>query len=408
MHIFSQSRLVAAVLLGTSCFGGCQTLDLKTDWDWYGNDKIKVPNKIVCLWTDTVRIMPDNPSVRGFGGRVYFYEHGNPKPIKVDGQLIVYAFDDTGFDPRYSKPVRHFIFPADTFAEHHSESELGHSYSFFLPWDGVGGERAELALIARFQPNGGQLVMSDASRMTLPGTVVANAEETAAPLQMNPALRQVGYEAPPVSKPRMRTDTINLPPGTFSSEGNPAGYGCTPLPVPYSNEVHRLPPQNNPAAPSDYPNTAAPAYPVSPNPLNQTLPSNWGAGIAAPPTGLRVPQGTANSGSVPGTGGTPPQQQSDTMAVGQWVTQVSYTPISWKDRAEERPLSRSAPGRFRAPRLTADQPRFDHGHSQPYPSTPPSAPQYSPPPAQGNPNWAYSPGDSQAYMPSALPAASYR
>ena len=32
---------------------------------------------------------------RGFGGRIMFYESEDKKPILVDGQLVVYAFDET-------------------------------------------------------------------------------------------------------------------------------------------------------------------------------------------------------------------------------------------------------------------------------------------------------------------------
>ena len=143
MHALSRNYISAVLLFGICCAGGCTQLDLATDWDWYGNDKVKVPNNIVCFWKDTVRVKTGEPSTRGFGGRVYFYEPANPKPIKVDGQLIVYAFEDEGFDPKYSKPARHFIFTEETFSKHHIESDLGHCYDFFLPWDAVGGRTRE-------------------------------------------------------------------------------------------------------------------------------------------------------------------------------------------------------------------------------------------------------------------------
>jgi hypothetical protein len=50
-----------------------------------------------------------------------------------------------------------------------SKSELGPSYSFWLPWDEVGGPQTEISLIARFEPNGGSIVIGEQTKHLLPG-----------------------------------------------------------------------------------------------------------------------------------------------------------------------------------------------------------------------------------------------
>ncbi len=38
--------------------------------------------------------MPGKPVTRGFGGRIYFY-NDRSQAVPVDGELVVYGFDDT-------------------------------------------------------------------------------------------------------------------------------------------------------------------------------------------------------------------------------------------------------------------------------------------------------------------------
>jgi hypothetical protein len=113
------------------------------------------PVRMVGTWVDTVHTKPGQPAERGFGGRLMFYGKKEQKPILVDGQLVVYAFDEMGRAVTDNKPTRRYVFPPDQLPLHMSMSELGASYSFFLPWDEVGGPQTEVSLICRFEPKGG-------------------------------------------------------------------------------------------------------------------------------------------------------------------------------------------------------------------------------------------------------------
>ncbi len=83
-------------------------------------------------------------------------------------------------------PARKYVFRAEELAGHYSESKLGHSYSFWVPWDRVGGPQRQVSLIARFKSAQGGVVMSEMTRHLLPG-----AQPSALPLvQTQPAPAQ--------------------------------------------------------------------------------------------------------------------------------------------------------------------------------------------------------------------------
>jgi hypothetical protein len=101
-----------------------------------------------------------------------FYDKEGKKPILVEGQLVVYAFDETGRQQTDNKPTRRYVFPADQMSLHMSKSDIGASYSFWLPWDEVGGPKTEVGLICRFEPKGGGVVTGEQTHHLLPGPIV--------------------------------------------------------------------------------------------------------------------------------------------------------------------------------------------------------------------------------------------
>jgi hypothetical protein len=157
---------------------GCTTpkmFSLDDTWPFKDKDAPQegTPVRMVGTWADTVLTQPGQKAQRGFGGRILFYDQEGKKPILVDGQLVVYAFDEAGRDPTDNKPTRRYVFPADQMPAHMSKGELGASYSFWLPWDEAGGPRTEICLICRFEPKGGAVVTSEQTRHLLPGTAPA-------------------------------------------------------------------------------------------------------------------------------------------------------------------------------------------------------------------------------------------
>ncbi len=189
------TRLAVAIALTAMIFQtGCSTpwktpkmLSLDNTWPFRDKDKPHegTPVRMVCTWTDTVFTQAGQKPQRGFGGRLMFYEKEGKNPILVEGQLVVYAFDETGRDPTDNKPTRRYVFPPDQIPLHMSKSELGASYSVWLPWDEVGGPKTEVSLICRFEPKTGAVVTSEQTKQKLPGAAPA---ATAAGVRQPPKL----------------------------------------------------------------------------------------------------------------------------------------------------------------------------------------------------------------------------
>jgi hypothetical protein len=169
------------------------------------------PLKVVAFWTDTIRTADGQPAMRGFGGRLMFYDGKSGKPAKVAGTLVIYGFDESLTNPDNPRPDRKFVFTPEQFAKHYSKSDLGHSYSFWIPWDRVGGETKEIGLICRFTPVEGGAIVSEQVRQLLPGVGPASPAAATAGTVASP-VKLVHYEVSPeeAAQRRMATTTIEL------------------------------------------------------------------------------------------------------------------------------------------------------------------------------------------------------
>ncbi|MEO8493786.1 MAG: hypothetical protein ABI614_01860 [Planctomycetota bacterium] len=170
------TRILLAVVVMLAATSGCKTID--TGWmpkaPWNKKPKLveseyDTPVRMAAIWTPDVMVRPGMSAARGFGGRLYFYNEANT-PVKVEGQLVVYAYDDTGEDSQRESPDRKFAFTPEQFTSHHSESELGPSYSVWLPWDAVAaGDQKGISLLPVFTATSGKIVMGQQAMNLLPG-----------------------------------------------------------------------------------------------------------------------------------------------------------------------------------------------------------------------------------------------
>ena len=138
----------------------------------------QVPTRVVALWAPAMYNQPGKPPTRGFGGRLYFY-NAKDQPVPIEGQLVVYGFNDSVPRGDSRKPDRKFVFTSHQLAAHFSPADLGASYSIWIPWDPVGGPQLEVSLLPVFTAATGQLVMGEQSRNLLPGTTTppANSQQ---------------------------------------------------------------------------------------------------------------------------------------------------------------------------------------------------------------------------------------
>lgn len=158
---------------GTGSGGG-----LTERFSWLNREpKPQQPGSVVLVWTDTVLNTMGQPPVRGFGGRVMFFDHAGGDQVPVSGKLIVYAYDESDGEAVTNVPDRKFVFTSEQLKELYSETDLGHSYSVWIPWDKVGGERKQISLLARFESDNGAITISEMSRQLLPGVQPLPVEE---------------------------------------------------------------------------------------------------------------------------------------------------------------------------------------------------------------------------------------
>jgi hypothetical protein len=228
----------------------------------------QIPARLITSWSNTVLTRPGQPAKRGFGGRLIFQGPASEEPIRVDGQLVVYAYDDTDRPAYETQPSRRYIFPADQLVHYESDSKLGPSYSVWLPWDEVGGPEKKISLIARFEPKGGPVVVGEQTKHFLPGPVapVATSPGQPTPVPRTNNVQLASFEASPISNAvalqtpnsgqveALQTTTIRLPRGLSNGAPLPS-VGAQPV---QQNRTNARTPAINPSSQTEL----TPASPV--------------------------------------------------------------------------------------------------------------------------------------------------
>jgi hypothetical protein len=207
-----------------------------SSWSLFKKKEYQVPKSMEVTWAHDVITLPGKPPTRGFGGRFYFYNEKS-QAIPVDGDLVVYGFDDTHRQPgvrdELTQADKRFRFTAEQFTSHFSEGELGASYSVWIPWDEAYGDPKKIMLIPTFVTKDGQLIRGNSANLSLPGK--ANSENTpglirqasatiptALPGQLTDARTQTASHQTPVTETAtpssgLRTTTIQVPSGMLRS-----------------------------------------------------------------------------------------------------------------------------------------------------------------------------------------------
>lgn len=173
-------KVILSIVLGTVCsvlLTGCKSETVswtkakdpfaKKNAKKSAEPKLGVPERMVVIWKDAVYEHPAVPPTRGIGGRLYFYD-SEDNPIKVDGEVVVYGFDDTAGQDK-TEADKKFVFKQDNFASHFNATALGPSYSIWLPWDKMGGKELSVSLIPVFRDASGKVIRSGQTVCVLPG-----------------------------------------------------------------------------------------------------------------------------------------------------------------------------------------------------------------------------------------------
>ena len=181
------SYLSTLILAATVCTVGCAGLGdskLRGPDAFHGilsgnEPEFMTPSSMVAIWKPSTFDKPGAASIRGFGGRFYFHDARN-EPVKVDGLLTIYGYDDADGDTS-GKADRKFVFESSTLQQHHSDSGMGASYSFWIPWEEVGGVEKTITLIPVFKSANGEIPESKPATLRLPGKkreVITSAQDS--------------------------------------------------------------------------------------------------------------------------------------------------------------------------------------------------------------------------------------
>lgn len=151
-------------------FSDKSTSESKSEKKQEKEEKIEygIPTSIAVVWVDSVLTPPGRPSVRGFGGRAFFYNEDG-EAVRVDGDFVVYAYNDTNDRLKSNVPDRKYVFRSQELQGHHTDSEFGPCYNFWVPWDQVGGERTTVTLLPQLVLAPDQKVQGMQSVNVLPG-----------------------------------------------------------------------------------------------------------------------------------------------------------------------------------------------------------------------------------------------
>ena len=130
------------------------------------------PRRCVAVWSPAARVVNGIPE-RGFAARVTFFGTDSKKGVKVDGDAVVFAFDEyPGRSAGNNAPDKTYPILAEDLKKLQSYSKkLGYSYSLWVPWDNDGpeGERKTVSLIVKLVQKNGGAVMSGQAKCLLPG-----------------------------------------------------------------------------------------------------------------------------------------------------------------------------------------------------------------------------------------------
>lgn len=314
-------RFVATLTIWMSCLSvsalvGCASLTRQDASDGgsffkmpWSADKPEIPEpypnpvKLAVTWAPDTLTQSGRVTTRGFGGRVFFYDEKS-RPVAVDGTLVVHGFDESAGDPK--KAMKRYEFTPEQFTRHFSQSDLGASYSIWVPWDAVGGKQTRISLVATFQTPGGKSIQSIPSTVLLPGHRSESEADVArrfAP-EYRKWKRAAAGELPPTSglttttitrpKPQQRTEPQVAPEVPSSTWNIARRTGNTPaVDVAMRSDGASAASVRTLAAGPGRSSTVAPtASDASEASSPASRPSSaalWGSGVPARPAAMRLP-----------------------------------------------------------------------------------------------------------------------
>jgi|LakMenEpi03Aug12_release.lakeMendotaPanAssembly.Ray.scaffolds.fasta_scaffold00056_13 hypothetical protein len=242
------SRISSLLLLvcTVSFVGGCASLtqqqtakDAKksqSKWPWSKEKEYQMPRSMAVIWSPDVFVAPGATPSRGFGGRIYFYNEKS-QAVPVDGELVVHGYDETtrqtaGANP--AKADKTYRFTSEQFTQHFSESQLGASYSIWIPWDQEAeGTSRKIVLIPTFIGKDGKVVRGESSQVVLQGTTATEPQAPQDPMApLRDAMRHSPDQGSPVQAASYHADILRVDPPDHANRIPSSGLRTTTISIP--------------------------------------------------------------------------------------------------------------------------------------------------------------------------------
>lgn len=185
------------------------------------------PVKIALAWTPDTLVQPGKTPTRGFGGRVYFFDE-KTRAVPVEGTLTIHGFEETG-TPENAK-IQPFEFTPEQLTQRFSRTDVGASYSIWIPWDAVGGEQKRISLVATFKTVDGKLVQGIPATIELPGRVPDSRIDTQL-ARRSPRFQKHQRVASSTHTPKSGLVTTTIPGRTLPGHGVQPGARSLQLPA---------------------------------------------------------------------------------------------------------------------------------------------------------------------------------
>ena len=159
----------ACLLLG----GGCAGTKSFLNWNREEVPEASAQNpvvRIIAIWEPAEGNGLDGLPTRGFAGQIMFFTAGESTPVRADGDVRIYLYDEQGNQTQRAKPLHQFDYINGAWTTHLRLGMLGPVYQVFVPYVRKHPYRARCVLRVRFKPKyGGPPVYSEAVTITLPG-----------------------------------------------------------------------------------------------------------------------------------------------------------------------------------------------------------------------------------------------
>ena len=222
----AHTALLLLTALATVASGGCSSLGPLAVWK---ANRIREATdadpvvEVLCLWQPAEGRGLNGLPTRGFAGQIMFFTRRSPEPVRIDGDVRIYLFENRGTVEERAKPVHQFDFIGKVWDQHLQQGTLGTSYHVFIPFTREHEWQTECVLRVRLTPPRGAAVYSELASVTLPGMeepgTGAPAKEVAVDT-IRRSLQQQATEAAPAAAgtappaPASGTTPAATPPGT--------------------------------------------------------------------------------------------------------------------------------------------------------------------------------------------------